>query len=52
MNTTKRYKKTGIKKAIKELRKYCKGKTEEEINNIDFDTVKKIILKEEYFYKN
>ncbi|MDO6993334.1 hypothetical protein Q5M87_04855 [Brachyspira innocens] len=52
MNTTKRYKKTGIKKAIKELRKYCKGKTEEEINNIDFDTVKKIILKKEYFYKN
>ena len=52
MNTTKKYKKTGIKKAIKELRKYCKGKTEEEINNIDFDTVKEIILKEEYFYKN
>ena len=52
MNTTKRYKKTSIKKAIKELRKYCKGKTEEEINNIDFDTVKEIILKEEYFYKN
>ena len=52
MNTTKRYKKTGIKKAIKELRKYCKNKTEKEINNIDFDTVKEIILKEEYFYKN
>ncbi|MEI0517327.1 hypothetical protein [Brachyspira murdochii] len=52
MNITKRYKKTGIKAAIKELRKYCKDKTEEEINNIDFDTVKEIILKEEYFYKN
>ena len=52
MNTTKRYKKTGIKEAIKQLKKYCKGKAEEEINNIDFDTVKDIILKEEYFYKN
>ena len=52
MNTTKRYKKTGIKEAVKQLRKYCKGKTEEEINNINFDTVKDIILKEGYFYKN
>lgn len=52
MNTTKRYKKTGIKKAEKELKKYCKGMTEEEINNIDFDTIKDIIIKEKYFYKN
>ncbi|WP_300743083.1 hypothetical protein [uncultured Brachyspira sp.] len=52
MNTTIKYKKTGIKEAIKQLKKYCKGRTEEEINNIDFDTVKDIILKEEYFYKN